>query len=121
MGVKQNQKTVCWLVVALLSCCRHHIAAAKLPPTSRFCAAATASPPPSCRRPRAVALTPLPLPLPPRRRLLVGCCVVIMLPPPHCRCQVAADVTFSRCRHRLAAAKLPPTSRCRADASNRDN
>ena len=56
----------------------------------RFCAAATAAAtallPPrcrrSCRRPRAVALPPLALPPlppllpPPRRSLLVGCCVV---------------------------------------------
>jgi hypothetical protein len=31
--------------------------------------------------------------------------------------QAAADLALSRCRHRLAAAKLPPTSRCRADAT----
>jgi hypothetical protein len=29
----------------------------------------------------------------------------------------AAEVALSRCRHRLAAAKLPPTSRCRAAAT----
>jgi len=56
---------------------------------------------------------PPPLP-PPRRHLLVGCCVVIALLPPHRRRQAAADLALSLCRHRLAAAKLPPTSRCRA-------
>jgi hypothetical protein len=48
---------------------------------------------------------------------MVGCCVVIALPPPPRHCQAAADLALSRCRHRLAAAKLPPTSRCRADAT----
>ena len=96
--------------------CRRRSAAVKLSPTSRYRAAAIASPPPSCRRPCAVALPP---PLLPCRRLLVGCCVVITLPPPPCRRQAAADVALSRCRHRLAAAKLPTTSRCRAVALSR--
>jgi hypothetical protein len=80
--------------------CRHRHAAAKLLPTSQCRAAATAA---------ATALL--------LRRLLVGCCVVIALPPPPRRRQAAADVALSRCRHRLAAAKLPTTSRCRAAAA----
>jgi hypothetical protein len=35
-------------------------------------------------------------------------------PPPQHRRQAANNVALSRCRHRLAAAKLPPTSRFRA-------
>ncbi len=46
----------------------------------------------------------------------------VALPPPRCRRQAAADLALSRCHHRCrcrrghraAAAKLPPTSRCRA-------
>jgi hypothetical protein len=60
-------------------------------------AAATALQPSRC------ALPPPPLPLP--------------LPPPQRRCQAVTNVTLSRCRHSLAAAKLPPTSRCRAAAT----
>jgi hypothetical protein len=41
--------------------------------------------------------------------------VVALLSP--CRRQAAADLALSRCRHRLAAAKLPLTSRCRSDAT----
>jgi hypothetical protein len=45
------------------------------------------------------------------------------LPPPRCaplpqrRHQAAANVALLRCRHRRAAAKLPPTSRFRAAAT----
>jgi hypothetical protein len=117
-----------WLFA--LSRCRHRQAAANVAllrcRNRRSCrAAATALPPSRCAPPprcrlgggRPVALTPPLLPPPPRRRLLGGCCVVIALPPPPHRRQAAADLALSRCRHRLAAAKLPPTSRCRADAT----
>jgi hypothetical protein len=58
-------------------------------------AAATVLPPSRCAPP------PLPLPLPPPQR----------------RRQAVTNVALSRCRHSLAAAKLPPTSRCRAAAT----
>jgi hypothetical protein len=34
----------------------------------------------------------------------------LTLPPPQRRRQAATNVALSRCHHRLAAAKLPPTS-----------
>jgi hypothetical protein len=39
------------------------------------------------------------------------------LPPPRCCRRAVSRRRASRCRHRLAAAKLPPTSRCRAAAT----
>ena len=38
-------------------------------------------------------------------------------PPPQRRRQAVTNVALSRCRHSLAAAKLPTTSRCRAPAT----
>ncbi len=40
-----------------------------------------------------------------------------MLPPLQRRCQAATNIALLRCRHRLAAAKLPHTSRFRAAAT----
>jgi hypothetical protein len=75
-----------------MSRCRHH---------RSHCAAIAALPPLHCAPPPRFALPPPPL----------------MLPPPQRRRQAATNVALSRCRHRLAATKLPPMSRFRAAAT----
>jgi hypothetical protein len=74
--------------------CRSHRRSHRRSDRRSHRAAATALPPSRCAPPPRFAL-----PLPQRRR------------------QAAANVALSRYRHRLAAAKLPPTSRFRAAAT----
>jgi hypothetical protein len=92
-----------------------YLAAALPPPPRRRQAAAdvTMSRCPHRRSHRAVAtaLPPLRCAPPPRFVLLPP---PLTLTPPQRHRQAATNIALSRCRHRLAATKLPPTSRCRA-------